>query len=73
MGRRVDESSPMCDARLADGSRVNIVFTPLALDGPYISIRKFAKRRLTFARMVAGGSVHSAIGPHPGNRRTLRG
>ena len=56
MGRRVDESSPMCDARLADGSRVNIVFTPLALDGPYISIRKFAKRRLTFERMVAGGS-----------------
>jgi pilus assembly protein CpaF len=56
IGRRVDESSPMCDARLADGSRVNIVFTPLALDGPYISIRKFAKNRLTFARMVAGGS-----------------
>jgi pilus assembly protein CpaF len=56
VGRRVDESSPMCDARLADGSRVNIVFTPLALDGPYLSIRKFAKRRLTFARMVAGGS-----------------
>ncbi len=56
IGRRVDESSPMCDARLADGSRVNIVFTPLALDGPYISIRKFAKRRLTFARLVAGGS-----------------
>jgi pilus assembly protein CpaF len=56
VGRRVDESSPMCDARLLDGSRVNIVFTPLALDGPYISIRKFAKQKLDFARMVAGGS-----------------
>jgi pilus assembly protein CpaF len=61
MGRRVDESSPMCDARLADGSRVNIVFTPLALDGPYISIRKFAKRRLTFERMVAGGSCSEQL------------
>jgi pilus assembly protein CpaF len=61
VGRRVDESSPMCDARLADGSRVNIVFTPLALDGPYLSIRKFAKRRLTFARMVAGGSCTAQL------------
>jgi pilus assembly protein CpaF len=56
IGRRVDESSPMCDARLADGSRVNIVFTPLALDGPYISIRKFAKRPMDFNLLVAGGS-----------------
>ena len=57
IGRRVDESSPMCDARLADGSRVNIVFTPLALDGPYISIRKFAKRRLDFAQLIERGSL----------------
>ncbi len=56
IGRRVDESSPMCDARLADGSRVNIVFTPLALDGPYISIRKFTKRKLDFARLIENGS-----------------
>lgn len=41
VGRRIDESSPMVDARLKDGSRVNIVFPPLALDGPYLSIRKF--------------------------------
>ena len=61
VGRRVDESSPMCDARLADGSRVNIVFTPLALDGPYLSIRKFTKRRLNFARMVAGGSCSAEL------------
>ena len=44
VGRRIDESAPMVDARLQDGSRVNIVFPPLALDGPYISIRKFSKR-----------------------------
>jgi pilus assembly protein CpaF len=56
VGRRVDEASPMCDARLADGSRVNIVFTPLALDGPYISIRKFGRRKLELQQLVANGS-----------------
>ena len=61
VGRRVDESSPMCDARLEDGSRVNIVFQPLALDGPYISIRKFAKRGIDFAGMVAGGSCSAGV------------
>ena len=61
IGRRVDESSPMCDARLADGSRVNIVFTPLALDGPYISIRKFAKRRLDFAQLIERGSLTAQV------------
>jgi pilus assembly protein CpaF len=61
VGRRVDESSPMCDARLADGSRVNIVYTPLALDGPYISIRKFTKRPLDFGRLVAGGSCSAEL------------
>jgi pilus assembly protein CpaF len=61
IGRRVDESSPMCDARLADGSRVNIVFTPLALDGPYISIRKFTKRPMDFDRLVAGGSCSKEL------------
>ena len=48
VGRRIDESTPMVDARLKDGSRVNIVFPPLALDGPYISIRKFARHRIDF-------------------------
>ncbi|MFQ5954408.1 MAG: CpaF family protein [Kiloniellales bacterium] len=47
VGRRVDETSPICDARLEDGSRVNIIIPPLAIDGPSISIRKFARRRLT--------------------------
>jgi pilus assembly protein CpaF len=57
IGRRVDESSPMVDARLKDGSRVNIVFPPLALDGPYISIRKFARRRIDFAQLIEFGSL----------------
>jgi pilus assembly protein CpaF len=51
-GRRVDESSPMCDARLKDGSRVNIVFPPLALDGPYCTIRKFGKKSVDFAKLI---------------------
>jgi len=52
VGRRIDESSPMVDARLKDGSRVNIVFMPLALDGPYVSIRKFGRKTVDFARLV---------------------
>jgi len=47
IGRRVDESTPLCDARLADGSRVNIIIPPLAIDGPSISIRKFSKKKIT--------------------------
>jgi pilus assembly protein CpaF len=57
VGRRVDESSPMVDARLADGSRVNIVFPPLALNGACISIRKFSRRQITFQSLIASGSV----------------
>jgi pilus assembly protein CpaF len=52
VGRRVDESSPLCDARLMDGSRVNIIIPPLAIDGASISIRKFAKQKITFDQMV---------------------
>jgi pilus assembly protein CpaF len=52
IGRRIDESSPLCDARLPDGSRVNIVIPPLAIDGPSISIRKFSKRRITLDIMA---------------------
>ena len=61
VGRRVDESSPMVDARLADGSRVNIVFPPLALDGPYLSIRKFARKRIDFEKLVASGSMSAGV------------
>ncbi|HEY8289822.1 MAG TPA: CpaF family protein [Acetobacteraceae bacterium] len=52
VGRRIDESSPMVDARLKDGSRVNIVFPPLALDGPYVSIRKFGRKAVDFAKLI---------------------
>ncbi len=52
VGRRVDESTPICDARLMDGSRVNIIIPPLAIDGAAISIRKFAKQKITFDQMV---------------------
>jgi pilus assembly protein CpaF len=57
VGRRVDESSPMVDARLKDGSRVNIVFPPLALDGPYVSIRKFGKKTIDFERLIGFGAL----------------
>ncbi|MBU8537355.1 CpaF family protein [Falsiroseomonas tokyonensis] len=57
VGRRVDESSPLVDCRLPDGSRVNVVFPPLALDGACISIRKFAKKKIDFGSMVANGSI----------------
>jgi pilus assembly protein CpaF len=52
VGRRVDESSPMVDARLPDGSRVNVIIPPLSLSGPLLTIRKFAKRRLALDDMV---------------------
>jgi pilus assembly protein CpaF len=57
VGRRIDESSPMVDARLADGSRVNIVFPPLAIDGPAVSIRKFARRVIDFEKLVDFGAM----------------
>ena len=52
IGRRIDETSPMCDARLEDGSRVNIIIPPLAIDGASISIRKFAKKSITLDIMA---------------------
>jgi pilus assembly protein CpaF len=61
VGRRVDESSPMVDARLPDGSRVNIIFPPLAIDSPCISIRKFPSRRYNLAGMVENGSMSPAV------------
>ena len=57
VGRRVDESSPICDARLADGSRVNVIAPPLALDGPTLTIRKFKKDKLTMQHLVDFGSI----------------
>lgn len=57
VGRRVDESQPMVDARLADGSRVNAIIPPLAVDGPLVSIRKFAKIPIDTNKLIEYGSV----------------
>ncbi|GGF19572.1 pilus assembly protein CpaF [Aliidongia dinghuensis] len=61
VGRRVDEASPICDARLADGSRVNILLPPLALCGPTLSIRKFSRRAITFDMMARQGNLSEAM------------
>jgi pilus assembly protein CpaF len=57
VGRRVDESSPICDARLPDGSRVNVIAPPLAIDGAALTIRKFKKDKLTLEQLVKYGSI----------------
>ncbi|MDR2646108.1 MAG: CpaF family protein [Holosporaceae bacterium] len=57
VGRRVDTSNPLCDARLPDGSRVNIVAPPIALDGTSISIRKFSRSAITLQEMVSNGNL----------------
>ncbi len=57
VGRRVDESSPMVDARLTDGSRVNVIIPPLALDGPMMSIRRFGRDALTSDELLANKSL----------------
>lgn len=57
VGRRVDESSPICDARLPDGSRVNVIASPLAIDGPTLTIRRFKKDKLTLDQLVQFGAI----------------
>jgi pilus assembly protein CpaF len=57
VGRRVDESSPICDARLADGSRVNVIGPPLAIDGPALTIRKFKRDKLTLDQLMRFGTI----------------
>ncbi len=57
VGRRVDEASPICDARLPDGSRVNVIGPPLAIDGPTLTIRKFKKDKLTLEQLVRFGAI----------------
>ncbi|MGH6926581.1 MAG: CpaF family protein, partial [Propylenella sp.] len=57
VGRRVDESSPICDARLPDGSRVNVIAPPLAIDGPALTIRKFKRDKLTLDQLVKFGTI----------------
>ncbi|QJP15260.1 CpaF family protein [Starkeya sp. ORNL1] len=57
IGRRVDESSPICDARLPDGSRVNVIAPPLSIDGPTLTIRKFKRDKLTLDQLERFGSI----------------
>jgi len=61
LGRRIDESSPIVDARLKDGSRVNAVIPPLSLKGPSLTIRKFPKHRLSFATLIQSGSISESM------------
>jgi pilus assembly protein CpaF len=61
VGRRIDESQPLVDARLSDGSRVNAIIPPLAVDGPLVSIRKFAAKPIDIARLVQLGSITGEV------------
>ena len=61
VGRRIDESSPMVDARLADGSRVNAIIPPLAIDGPSVSIRRFAVELLSMDDLIAFGTINANL------------
>jgi len=61
VGRRVDESHPLCDARLQDGSRVNVAVRPIGVDGPLVSIRKFSKKPLGLKRLVDVGALRPAM------------
>ncbi len=61
VGRRIDEASPFVDARLADGSRVNAIVAPLAIDGSLLSIRKFAKKKINMAKLVELGSIPQEV------------
>jgi pilus assembly protein CpaF len=62
IGRRIDESSPMVDARLPDGSRVNVAIRPVSIDGPLVSIRKFAERPFDIERLIQGDTLSAAMG-----------
>ena len=61
VGRRVDESSPMVDARLADGSRVNAIIPPLAIDGPSLSIRRFGREPVTARQMIENHTLTESM------------
>ena len=61
VGRRVDESQPLCDARLSDGSRVNVAVRPVAVDGPLVSIRKFSKKPLGLDKLVDVGALRQPM------------
>ena len=69
VGRRVDEASPICDARLLDGSRVNVIAPPLAIDGAALTIRKFKKDKLTLDQLVRFASISPAGARDPEDHR----
>jgi len=75
LGRRVDESEPLCDARLSDGSRVNVVLPPLAVDGPALTIRRFRPRGFTPGELVAAGTwtagLHDLLEAAVGDRLSI--
>ncbi|MBS1180876.1 MAG: type secretion system protein [Proteobacteria bacterium] len=62
VGRRIDESHPTCDARMLDGSRFNAAIRPIAVDGPLVSIRKFAKKKLSLDRLIDVGAMAKPMG-----------
>lgn len=62
VGRRIDESHPTCDARMLDGSRFNAAIRPIAVDGPLVSIRKFAKKKLSLDRLIDVGALAKPMG-----------
>jgi pilus assembly protein CpaF len=72
VGRRIDEAQPMVDARLPDGSRVNVAIPPLAIDGPTITIRKFPNRAVKFDTLVQGGSLSAQMAGFLGLASLLR-
>ncbi len=72
VGRRIDEAQPMVDARLKDGSRVNVAIPPLAIDGPSITIRKFPASAVRFDALVSGGSLSSQMAAFLGLATLLR-
>src|SRR5918998_2753921 len=61
LGRRVDEAAPLCDARLPDGSRVNVVIPPLSLSGPCLTIRRFRRAGFSLGELVAGGTLAAPL------------
>jgi pilus assembly protein CpaF len=61
LGRRVDEAQPLCDARLADGSRVNVVIPPLSLSGPCLTVRRFRREGFSLRELVAGGTMPAEV------------
>ena len=71
IGRRIDGSSPMLDARLADGSRVNVIISPLSLRGTCVSIRKFSRSVLEFSKFIELGTLSPEARPGARNRRAL--